>query len=442
MGDPNSIPDESLTNAVDHGVHFQEAFAVFQDSRWTIYGWWLLLSICGGALGGIAFHPELTSPWWRLPVYVTGAVLLRKLFITIARRVFPKDFRWQITSMFLMSFLLACLLPAISALTSRTIVIVPVVVIGSLLIGYTHSIFRTVFVRDLLAWVYAAAPLATIAALIGWLLFRTETLTPASVIHAAFAGAIVGLVYVLLTTLLMELMWDASTAQSSFGTATLDQVGEIEEALALHEQAIALKPDDPKLYAARAEVYLKIGDVDHAKNDIAHALTLDPECAEARLQRAILIAGEGQLDEAIAEYDQLVDYKWAYHPAYFNRARAYGLKGDYDRALADYDHAIKFSDEPTLAHAYRADTYYKIGDYDRAIADCGRAMARTTSTPLAWTMAFVVRGKCYAARGEDELAADDFLMALESPSTPELLKETEDGLRALERKTQENLKSQ
>lgn len=436
MEDPNGIPDFS---AVKQGVDFQEAFAVFHDSKWTTYGWWLILAICGGALGGIAFHRALTSPWWRLPVYVTGVVLIRKIFITIAKRVFPKGFRWQVTGMFLMSFLLACLLPAISMLTSRTIFVVPVVVIGSLLIGYLHSMFRTVFVRDLLAWVYAAAPLATIAAMTGWLLFRAETLTPSNAVHAAVAGAIVGLVYVLLTTLLMELMWDASAAQSSYGTATLE-TGEVEEALALHERAIALKPEDPKLYAARAEVYLKIGDVDGARADIAHALTLNPQCAEARLQRAVILAGEGHVDEAIAEYDQLVDYGWGYQQAYFNRARAYAFKGDHDRALADYDQAIKLSDEPTLAHAWRAETYYKIGNYDRAIADCGRAMARTTSTPIAWTMAFVIRGKCYAARGEDDLAAEHFLTALQSPSTPALLKEAEDGLRALESKAQKTAK--
>lgn len=434
MEDPDSIPGYS---AVSHSVKFEEALAVFQDSKWTIYGWWLLLAVCGGALGGIAFSPALTSPWWRLPVYVTAVVLLRKIFIWIAKRVFPKDFRWEITGMFLMTFLLASLLPGISLLTSRASVVVTVVVIGSLLIGYLHSIFRTVFVRDLLAWIYAAAPLATIAAMTGWLLFRKEMLTPSNPIHAAVAGAIVGAVYVLLTTLLMRLMWNESAAHSSFGNAIFDGEGEIEEALALHERAIALKPDDPKLYAARAEVYLKIGDVDHARADIAHALTLNPECAEARLQRAVIVADEGDLDGAIAEYDQLVDYGWGYQPAYFNRGRAYALKGDHDRALADYDLAIKLSDEPTLAHAYRAETYYQIGDYDRALVDCELAMARTTSTPIAWTMAYVVRGKCYAARGEDELAANHFVTALESPATPALLKEAEDGLRALESKAQE-----
>ena len=92
------MPDYSLPNVVEHGVKVQGDLAIFQDSKWTIYGWWLLMATCGGALGGIAFHPELTSPWWRLPAYFTGVVLLRKLFIAIAKRVFPKHFRWQRSS--------------------------------------------------------------------------------------------------------------------------------------------------------------------------------------------------------------------------------------------------------------------------------------------------------------------------------------------------------
>ena len=412
---------------------FEESLAVFQDSKWTVYFCWLLLGITGGLSGGLFFSPQLTSPWWVLPAYITGVLALNKAFAMIVRRIFPPDFWWQVTPMFLATLLLACLTPGISLLTTRSIIVVPAVLVGSFVIGLVHSIFRVVFVRDMLAWVYAATACALITAIIGWLLFRPES----SLSSAAVVGAIVGFVYPVLTTLILELMWDISRSQSNFGTILADKGGDFEEALDLHEQAIALEPNNPKLYAARADVYIKQDELNRARADIAHALTLDPKCAEARLLRAVLMADEGDLDGAIAEYDQIVDYGWFYQDAYIHRARAYSLKGDYDRALADYDMASKVGEDAVLTFAHRAETYFQMGDYDRAIGECDMILSKQTFTPIAWTMARLTRGKSYAAKGEDDLAEANFLEALRSePSNSKLIKEAEDGLRALESKAQ------
>jgi tetratricopeptide (TPR) repeat protein len=290
--------------------------------------------------------------------------------------------------------------------------------------------------------VYAAASCATIAALVGWFFLRNYMVEPLSVVSAAVVGAIVGAVYTLLTTLLLQLMWDPSATQSFFGTATVDKEGEFEQALEFHARAIALKPNNPKLYAARADTYIKQGDLDSARADINHALSVDPKCAQARLLRAVLMADEGDLDGAIAQYDQLVNYKWGYQDAYLQRARAYSQKGDYDRAFADYELAGKLGEDPALPFAHRAETYYQMGDYEGAIAECELTISTQTMTPIAWTMALLTRGKCYAAKGDDELAASDFLQVLEGFSAPNLIKEAEDGLSKLKNRAQESPESE
>lgn len=427
--------EPSMNNFTTERVLLGETLAVFQDSKWTIYGWWLLMSVTGGALGGIAFSPWLTHPWWRLPIYLAVVVVIRRALWKLAKRVFPENVAVEVTTMFFATFILACLAPGISLLTSRNIIVVPVIVIGSFITGLLHTAFRLVFVRDALAWFYAAASCATIATLIDWLILRTQT--HPNLTLAAVLGASIGVIYMVLTTLLLERMWDPGAAQSAFATATLDKEGEVEVALELHDHAIAAKPKDPKLYAARADTYIKLGDVERARADITQALSLDEKCAEARLLRADLLAEEGDLDGAIAEYDQLVNHKWGYQPAYLGRARAYSAKGDYERALADYEDSRKIADDAALTFAYRAQTYFQMGDYDRAIADCERTLGMETMTPIAWIMALVTRGKSYAVKGEDQLAANDFLAVLESPSHPTLLKEAEDGLQALESKVQQ-----
>jgi lipoprotein NlpI len=55
--------------------------------------------------------------------------------------------------------------------------------------------------------------------------------------------------------------------------------------------------------------------------------------------------------------------------AYHNRAFAWHHKGDLDRAIADYDEAIELNPNFYSAYAGRANVYASMGELDRAIAD-------------------------------------------------------------------------
>jgi hypothetical protein len=141
-----------MRNIVTRDVYFHENLAVFQDSKWTIYAWWLMLGTVGSAFGGILFSPRMASPWWILPAYLAGVAFVKKAFVKVAQRVFPSDFWWQVTSIFLTTFLLACIPPGISLLTSRSIFAVPLIVASSFAVGFLHTAFRVVFVRDHIPW--------------------------------------------------------------------------------------------------------------------------------------------------------------------------------------------------------------------------------------------------------------------------------------------------
>ena len=60
--------------------------------------------------------------------------------------------------------------------------------------------------------------------------------------------------------------------------------------------------------------------------------------------------------------------------AYDNRGNAYARKGDLDRALADYDEAIRLDPKLALAYYNRGNAYAKMGDPDRALADYNEAI--------------------------------------------------------------------
>src|SRR5215216_6036064 len=125
-------------NPVRVQVFGQEALAVFLESKWTVYGWWVMLGTIAGTLGATAFSPELESPWWVLPVYFAVVFGIKRGFMLLARRVFPGDSWWQVTNVFLPAFLIACLPPATVVWTSRTIVALPVVAFAGFVIAFQH----------------------------------------------------------------------------------------------------------------------------------------------------------------------------------------------------------------------------------------------------------------------------------------------------------------
>jgi tetratricopeptide (TPR) repeat protein len=59
--------------------------------------------------------------------------------------------------------------------------------------------------------------------------------------------------------------------------------------------------------------------------------------------------------------------------AYYSRASAYQTKGDVEQAIADYDQAISLKPDYAAAYENRARVFASKGDYARAVADVTKA---------------------------------------------------------------------
>jgi tetratricopeptide (TPR) repeat protein len=68
--------------------------------------------------------------------------------------------------------------------------------------------------------------------------------------------------------------------------------------------------------------------------------------------------------------------------AYYNRASAYQSKGEIDRAIADYDQAIGLKPDYVQAYENRAGAFVSKGDYTRAVADVTKAGEITSSVAV------------------------------------------------------------
>jgi tetratricopeptide (TPR) repeat protein len=71
------------------------------------------------------------------------------------------------------------------------------------------------------------------------------------------------------------------------------------------------------------------------------AIRLNPKYAAPYYNRGIAWSDKGDLDRAIADYDQAIRLNPKHEHAYVNRGVAWSDKGDLDRAIADYTEAIQ-----------------------------------------------------------------------------------------------------
>lgn len=204
----------------------------------------------------------------------------------------------------------------------------------------------------------------------------------------------------------LEINPGVAYAYNNIGTLYFDMKNYNGAAEAFNK-AIAIKPDFAQAWFNHGNVYVMLKDYDQAIADYSKAIELNPNYVDPLVRRGNVYHELKQADKAIADYSRAIELTPNTAFLYFNRANTYTLLlGDYNRAIADYNKAIAL--EPSASHYYnRAVIYYNSGDYNRAVADCNKVLELAPDN--AW--AYCVRGSCYAALGNNNLAQADFAKA-------------------------------
>jgi len=172
------------------------------------------------------------------------------------------------------------------------------------------------------------------------------------------------------------------------------------------ERVLAL--DQGVIYYVRGNAHAFKGDLDHAIADFDQAIALKPDHAEAYHGRGLAYRDKGDLDHAIADCDQAIALKPDFAVAYLSRGLAYGNKGDLDHAIANYDQAIALKPDFAVVYLSRGSAYGGKGDLDHAIADYDQAIALKPDSAVA----YLGRGFAYVNKGDLDCAIADFDQAI------------------------------
>ena len=147
----------------------------------------------------------------------------------------------------------------------------------------------------------------------------------------------------------LALQPDEAMAHYNFGVA-LVQKGQIDEAIGQYQEALRLEPDHADAHNNLGEALDEKGQTDEAIRQYQEALRLKPDHADAHNNLGAALDEKGQTDEAIRQYQAALRLKPGHAEAHNNLGLALGRKGQTDEAIRHYQEALRLKPDYTDAH--------------------------------------------------------------------------------------------
>lgn len=202
----------------------------------------------------------------------------------------------------------------------------------------------------------------------------------------------------------------ADEADSLLERATaLEDRGQLKEALAELDKALALRPAFPEALRLRGLVICQLGELERALADFTEAIRLQPHEAATYYYRGQAALDLEHFDDAIRDFTEAVRLKPDAWPAYHRRALAHAGQRDYEAALADFARALERNDRAAGIFIDRARTHLERQDFTAALADVDRASELDPKAPAV----HAIRAIAHKALGQPERAIADYTARLQ-----------------------------
>lgn len=201
------------------------------------------------------------------------------------------------------------------------------------------------------------------------------------------------------------------------------------EALDACDRAIALNPGFAEAHGNRAQALHQLGRHEDALASYARVVTLKPS-AQAHFNCATVLRVLGRLDEALASYERVIALKPDYPEALRSRGVLLCQLGRPDAGLESYDRAIALKPDYADAHASRGVVLRELGRPEEALACLELAIALSPNAAEAHNS----RGNTLSdlRRYEEALAGHELAIALK-PDFAEAHNSRAAALRMLQR---------
>lgn len=167
-----------------------------------------------------------------------------------------------------------------------------------------------------------------------------------------------------------------------------------------------------------AELLARQGKLDEAIGAFTNLIpqaTNQAEKSEFRLFRGELYLAKNEYDQAISDFDEVLNQNPDNQIARYDRGAAYMLRGEYDEAIPDFNEVLNRDPDNQIARYNRGVAYTLKGKYDEAISDFTEMLERSPSDKSSacsqgfnYAAVYIARGNVYSVKGEHDQAISDF----------------------------------
>lgn len=208
------------------------------------------------------------------------------------------------------------------------------------------------------------------------------------------------------TVLIVEHFGDRCARAMIFNNraVALSLLGRDEEAIADHDQAIAIDPGYPNAWYNRGHLNARRGNFEKAVADFDHLLKLESGTARAYMMRGYALEKLGAYSRAIADFSAAIALEPGMTASYNNRGVAYRKSGDLPRALADFDTALARDGNYINARINRAKTLAASGDHIGALVEFTNVVEQDRTAAAGW----FGRAASHEKLGHVSLALSDY----------------------------------
>ena len=177
--------------------------------------------------------------------------------------------------------------------------------------------------------------------------------------------------------------------------------GDLDEALRLVDMSVALAPKFEKAINNRGVILARRGDLEGALATYQNGLEITPQDVALRSNLARLYQQMGRQDEAFEMLAGIEELKTTNPYFYLFQAERSRFDGDLDRALKYLRQAMRVDSEVPEVHVGLANYFLDVGDLEKARHHVGRALKLDATHREARRLAEALE---QAARGEADVA--------------------------------------
>jgi predicted O-linked N-acetylglucosamine transferase (SPINDLY family) len=190
---------------------------------------------------------------------------------------------------------------------------------------------------------------------------------------------------------------------------TLQQQGQLEQAIQLYGAVIEGLPERAEPYYKRANALNALGRAEEALKDYDRAISLNPSYAYALCNRGSVLQRLERREEALASYDRALALEPRDSLTHYNRGSVLKDLNRLEEALVSYDAAIGCNTDFADAYVNRGNVLQELKRHEAAVESFGRAIALK---PMI-VEAFQGRGLSLRALKRFDLALEDYDKAIE-----------------------------